>query len=589
MSEKKLTLKLISDITARINSSDDLKSLLPAIIQTTKNVLDTEGCSLLLYDKESDCLVFDTTAGDKKEEIENLKVPRGKGIAGMVLETLKPEIVNDAKNDPRIYKSIDEKTGFQTRNLICVPMVANGEVQGVLEAVNSSDYRDFTDKDVRILQYLSDLAAIAIRNRRLIDALEARANELNCLYQISQSLSNVDEISSFLEQSAKSIANVLKFSKIAILFFNQINGKTYNYSTNIGFPMEITNNLIGNSKANQSLLKVIDSIKTIGQSIALTTKSSDVALELSNQGYFKTNLVAIPMIRNKEYIGALLAADKWDSSHFDDIEIRILTTASNQIAEAFNTLQMKEQSEKLKSIQRDLQIASQIQINSLPHIPETYNQLELAAYYKASKDIGGDFYDMIVHSPDEISLVIGDVSGKGVPAALFMEFSKTILNGIAARTTSPRQALLDTNQVILEKSGFLLFVTVMLIRVNTKDKTLTYASAGHNRQFLYKKSINKIQLLNGKGIPLGISNADILEYSLNYEPGDFLVLYTDGVTELSNEKGDLFQEDRLIQVIQNINSDKAKDILNGILRSSVEFQGNAEQHDDYTLFVIRLA
>ncbi|EMN74802.1 GAF domain protein [Leptospira interrogans str. UI 09600] len=127
MSERQLSLSLISDITARINSTDDLDELLGIIIETTKDVLNTEGCSLLLYDQNEDCLVFNVAKGTKGDSLTELKVPRGKGIAGMVLETLEPVIVNDAANDPRIYRNIDETVGFVTNNLICVPMSTQGE------------------------------------------------------------------------------------------------------------------------------------------------------------------------------------------------------------------------------------------------------------------------------------------------------------------------------------------------------------------------------------------------------------------------------------------------------------------------------
>ncbi|MCC5815214.1 MAG: GAF domain-containing protein, partial [Leptospira sp.] len=410
MSEKKLTLKLISDITARINSSDDLESLLPAIISTTKNVLNTEGCSLLLYDKELDCLIFDITAGEKQETLAKLQVPRGKGIAGMVLETLQSEIVNDAENDTRIYKNIDASTGFKTRNLICVPMIANGEVQGVLEAVNSADNRDFTDKDIKILRYLSDLAAIAIRNRKLIDTLESRANELDCLFQISQSLSNVIDIKQFLTTSSKSISNVMRAEKVAILFQGS-ESKGYDFIHNHGFPDSIETLKHGEGP----LEKILDSVRTVGQTITLQHHSSSTSEELVKKGFFTDALLIIPIKRNRDIVGILLIGDRTDKKPFEESDLRILSTISNQIAEAFTALRVKEQSEELKYIQRDLQVAAQIQRNSLPHIPESYGDLEFASYYKASKDIGGDFYDMIVHSPTEISVMIADVSGKGTP------------------------------------------------------------------------------------------------------------------------------------------------------------------------------
>ncbi len=582
MAEKKLTLKLISEITARINSSDDLKSLLPAIINTTKNVLDTEGCSLLLYDKESDCLVFDTTAGEKKDNLTQMKVPRGKGIAGMVLETLRPEIVNDADKDQRIYKNIDDATGFRTRNLICVPMIANGEVQGVLEAVNSIDKRDFNEKDIKILRYLSDLAAIAIRNRKLIDALETRANELDCLFQISQSLSNVTDINAFLSTTSDSISKVLLCSKIAILFRDS-EEIGYSFIHNRGFPEGIQDLKMGQGP----LEKILESVRNLGQHIVLDKMSSSVSEDLFQRGYFRHSLLVIPIKRNKEVVGILIAADKEDVS-FEDSDIRILSTISNQIAEAFTALRMKEQSEKLKYLERDLQVAAQIQRNSLPHIPKRYGNLEFASYYKASKDIGGDFYDMIVHSPTEISVMIADVSGKGTPAALFMELSKTVISGEVTRNPSPREALIHSSEIIQEKAGFVLFVTVMLIRINTDSKTLTYSTAGHNRQFLYKKSTKEILLLNGKGMPLGIGKSEISEHKMDYEPGDFLILYTDGVTEVMNETNEMYTEERLIQDIISMDENSAEDLKEKILKITKEFQGGAEQHDDYTLFVIKL-
>jgi signal transduction protein with GAF and PtsI domain len=125
MSRKQISFDRIFQITSIINSSQDLKSLLDTIMETIKDVLDTEGCSLLLYIKEEDCLIFHTSRGEKSDLLPSLKVPKGKGIAGLVLETLEPIIANDAESDPRIYREIDRSVGFVTRNLICVPMIGS--------------------------------------------------------------------------------------------------------------------------------------------------------------------------------------------------------------------------------------------------------------------------------------------------------------------------------------------------------------------------------------------------------------------------------------------------------------------------------
>ena len=145
-----------------------------------------------------------------------------------------------------------------------------------------------------------------------------------------------------------------------------------------------------------------------------------------------------------------------------------------------------------------MQTAAMIQKHSLPIIPKNYSLLEFDTYYQASREIGGDFYDMVIHGKDEVSVMIADVSGKGTPAALFMELSKTILQQEVAKTTSTKEALTRANEIIQDKSGFLMFVTAMLVRINMTKKEITYSSAGHNMQLMYRKKSHKIQHLSGK-------------------------------------------------------------------------------------------
>lgn len=135
-----------------------------------------------------------------------------------------------------------------------------------------------------------------------------------------------------------------------------------------------------------------------------------------------------------------------------------------------------------------MQIASQIQLNSLPNIPKKIQGLELETSYTASREIGGDFYDLIYHNPDEVSVLIADVSGKGIAAALFMEFSKTIIAGEVARNSSTSISLMSANRIIQEKSGYFMFVTVMLVRINmAKRKFVIQAQDTTNKFFIKPK------------------------------------------------------------------------------------------------------
>ncbi|TQE83461.1 GAF domain-containing SpoIIE family protein phosphatase [Leptospira noguchii] len=580
MSERQLSLSLISDITARINSTDDLDELLGIIIETTKDVLNTEGCSLLLYDQNEDCLVFNVAKGTKGDSLTELKVPRGKGIAGMVLETLEPVIVNDAANDPRIYRNIDETVGFVTNNLICVPMSTQGEIQGVLEAVNSLERNEFTKRDIKILQYLSDLAAIAIRNRRLIRDLKSRANELDCLFQLSQAISNISEMDQFLNLIVNSISEVMNAERVSLVFFNSKTGK-YELKKSIGFSLEDQEHFINEKEG------VIQRIIETGNPI-LVQNMSTVEDWFRPERYKTKSFISVPIRLDGKIIGILNAADKKSGNSFDNADQNVLSTISNQIAEAYNSLLSKEQKEKLNLIYRDMQIASQIQLNSLPNIPKKIQGLELETSYTASREIGGDFYDLIYHNPDEVSVLIADVSGKGIAAALFMEFSKTIISGEVSRNSSTSISLMSANRIIQEKSGYFMFVTVMLVRINMAKRKIHYSSAGHNEQLLYKTKEKKVMSLSGKGMPLGIKESEIDEHEIDYSSGDLLILYTDGVSEAMNESNEMYGLENLIKLIER-NGEMALGALKELIIDTTDsFRGDAAPHDDYTLFMVRL-
>lgn len=235
-----------------------------------------------------------------------------------------------------------------------------------------------------------------------------------------------------------------------------------------------------------------------------------------------------------------------------------------------------------------MQIASQIQLNSLPNIPKKMHLLEIETSYTASKEIGGDFYDLIYHNPDEVSILIADVSGKGIAAALFMEFSKTIIAGEVARNSSTSISLMGANRIIQEKSGYFMFVTVMLTRINMLKKRIRYSSAGHNEQLLYKAKEKKVLLLSGKGMPLGIKESEIEEHEVEYQPGDLLVLYTDGVSETTNETGEMYSLENLAKLIERNGDMPVENLKELILDTTDAFRGDADPHDDYTLVMVRL-
>ncbi|MCB1173052.1 MAG: GAF domain-containing protein, partial [Leptospiraceae bacterium] len=215
-----LTLARINAITVQINSSQDLHELLTVIMDTARELLSSEAASLLLYDPTTEELIFDVARGDKGRLLATKRIALGQGIAGICAQDRQPVLVNDAPSDPRIFKGMDQELEFQTRNLLAVPMLARSRMIGVLEVLNTTDGRDYTNQDLRLLTYLSNMAALAILNRQLFDDVSERMEELNCIYTIGGSIRDSLTVHELLESALRAIEDVLGVGRLSVFLRN---------------------------------------------------------------------------------------------------------------------------------------------------------------------------------------------------------------------------------------------------------------------------------------------------------------------------------------------------------------------------------
>ncbi|MCS7205068.1 MAG: SpoIIE family protein phosphatase [Leptospiraceae bacterium] len=578
-----LTLSQISDIVYRINSEQDLHSLLIIIMDTARELLNTEGASLLLYDEITGDLVFDIARGDRSNLLARQRVPAGKGIAGECVKTLKPIIVNDAQNDPRLHREIDESSGFKTKKLIAVPMLARNQIIGVLEAVNTLDGRDFKEKDVRLLMFLSGMAGIAIHNRRLYNELKTRMDELNCIFEISQAIYQYDHIEPLLDGILKAISKVLEVERLSIILKDE--NREFYVKRTLGFQLEENDIRIDPTRGISSIV-----LKS-GEPLLIKDVVKELGISTENASKYKTkSFISVPIKREREVIGILNVADKINGMPFDQFELKVLQTVANQLASAYQRIEARKREFEIKIYKKDLETAAEIQKNSLPDIPSEIAGFQLGAGYQMCRDVGGDFYDFYYHNDNMLSLVIADVSGKGVPAALFMEYSKTLLGSYIPRYLQPMKTLQEVNEELIKNSRIGLFVTVMLVQIEKELKRLRIASAGHNYQILYRTESQKVEFISAKGPPLGaIPKVEYKENLYHYDPGDLLVLYTDGITEACKENYEQYGIERLVEVIKKYHFLHPKELVHKIFEDVQNYIGNFEMMDDATLMVVRLS
>lgn len=271
-------------------------------------------------------------------------------------------------------------------------------------------------------------------------------------------------------------------------------------------------------------------------------------------------------------------------------EFEELAESFNQMASDLKTHmdELRRTTAEKERMAKELEIAKGIQQSFLPDSVPEIPGIDLAALNLPALEVGGDFYDFIPITTDRWGLAIADVSGKGVPAALFMALSRTLIRASTARNPATVNAIKQANSLICEDSKTSMFVTLFYAILDANKMTLTYINAGHNPPLLFRSGTTDIALLEAKGIALGvIEQVDLDEVELELKRGDTVVLYTDGVTEALNEAGEEFGSARLMAVLRAQSGSSARELIAQIRDAIQTFTGNQPQFDDITLMVLK--
>ena len=275
------------------------------------------------------------------------------------------------------------------------------------------------------------------------------------------------------------------------------------------------------------------------------------------------------------------------------IDLDDLSVTIEKAIEQINYVhQMQHEHSQLESLKGDLAIASEIQQAILPRkfppFPESVNLLDIAASMQAAKDVGGDFYDFFRIDDDRIGFVIADVSGKGIPAAIFMAVSRTLIRAIGVRGESTAKCITEANRMLANESVDCMFVTVFYGIYELKTGAINYCNAGHNPPYVVKRN-GQVDPLPMSQDPMAgaIEGIEYHESSFQLEQGDALVLFTDGVTEAMNTNFEEFGEERLEDTLEEVALHNCQQIVEAIKTDVKAFAGEAEQSDDITILALK--
>lgn len=273
---------------------------------------------------------------------------------------------------------------------------------------------------------------------------------------------------------------------------------------------------------------------------------------------------------------------------FDDLGITITKT----IEEALALKQAMKDRERLTEIRQELEVARRIQLSMIPGIfpafPER-GEFEIFGEIITAREVGGDFYDFCMIDDDRLYFAIGDASGKGVPGALFMAVTRTMIKADAVKGLPPDRCLAEANKILCMENEFSMFITVFTGVLDTRTGEIVYSNGGHNLPFIIRHGSGAELLENTEGIALGVIEGDSLYglKSVRLEPGDGIFLYSDGLTEAVNRDKSLFTDKRLRNLLAEDDFGNPRDTVGKVLRDVQEFSRGVHLADDMAVLAIR--
>ena len=299
----------------------------------------------------------------------------------------------------------------------------------------------------------------------------------------------------------------------------------------------------------------------------------------------RSEMVA-PIISNNEVIGVFdLESDELNAYSKDDLEVLMLL--ASQVAIIIEKVMLHDSLLEKQRLQTQLEVARQVQLELLPARDPELEGFDISAYNFPTEEVSGDYYDWVRIFDDQIGIVIADVSGKGVPAALLMAFLRASLRAATHIGYAPHISMSKVNYLLWESIERNQFVTSFYGILDASNRTLAYSNAGHNPP-LVMEADGKAHFEERGGVPLGMfRDSRYYEYYMTLEPGQMLVLYTDGATEAMNSVNDEYGRDRLVEAVRQCRHLSAREMIDFIHRDVINWTDGLGAHDDVTFFIVK--
>ncbi len=557
----------------QLNSTLDFEELLSLTAGLTRELMGVAACSLLLLDKRREELFFQILSNQRVKEQEAIRLKVGEGVAGWVAQEERARMLNQPQKDPQFSP---EKEGDASQKMLFAPLQGREKVLGVLEAINRLDGKPFTEENLTLFSAFAEQVGIAIENSRLYNQVRKEMVEKSTLYEIGKKITSSLKLSEVLELIIDSLRKVVDYDAAGIYLIDP-NSQHIRREMTRGYLPDMEDRI--RLKVGEG---VMGWVAKTGKGEIVPDVSQDPRYVMAKENT-KSELAASLMSEGK-VIGVFnLESEKPNA--YDEEDLLLLTTFASQAAVAVENALLHEEVTQKKLLDKDLALARQIQRSFLPKLRPRIPGFDISGINLPSQQVGGDYYDFIHIADRQLGLVVGDVSGKGISASLIMASFRASLIAEVRNNYAIGKILKKVNNLLYESTEEDKFVSAIYGVLDTQGRVFTYANAGHNPPILLGRG-GKISYLDTGGIVLGwLYNSVYQEDRIKLTPGNILVMYTDGVTEATNQQGEEFGVDRLLEIIKENIGLAARALRLKIVEEVRSF--TPSQGDDLTLVVVK--
>ena len=562
------------EVADAVNTTLDLNTLLQRVAEMLKRVMDYEVFAILLLNEKTQELRVRFQVGHPPDVAERIRIKVGQGVTGKAVQLREPVLVNDVRAEQNFINS-----ALGVRSELAVPLIAKNKVIGVLD-VEAAQPGAFNQEHVRLLALFGSRIAVGIENARLYTRVSRQARQLTLLTEISRELTSILNVDQLLKRIADLVTRIIDYQMFSILLLDP-SGRVLQHRFSLRFKESV--HLKHEIPLGQGLVGYAAQHK---QAVLAPDVSKDPRYIVANPE--TRSELCIPLIYKDKVIG-VLDIEHTKRNYFNEDHVRIMTTMAAQVAIAIENATLYERiASQEKRLEQDLALARELQFRLLPQKLPVFKHAEVASRFAPARQIGGDLYDFIKYSGEGVTAIaVGDVSGKGAPAAIYAALVSGIARSHAMEEPGAASMLEGINLSLAERPIEGQYVAMIYAIWDDAQRILHIANSGLPRPLHCWAGHSA--MINVTGLPMGLFNhATYDELSLHGDPGDAFIFFSDGILDATSSRGEMFGRERLERAADVNLHLSAEDLVDKLFTAVCEHAEGVDPFDDQTIVVLKV-